>query len=630
MKHIVIGTAGHIDHGKTRLTQALTGVDTDSLPAERAQGITIDLGFAPLVLPCGVQASIVDVPGHEKFVKNMLAGATGIDAALLVIAADDGVMPQTREHLDILKLLGVRFGVVALTKTDLVSPERLEQAKSEIAQLTEGSFLQDAPILPVSAATGDGLDALREALSHMAGQIQAHEQGRPLRLPVDRVFSTEGQGVVSTGTVVDGKISIGDAVMIYPQQKSARVRALQVHGVPCEQISAGTRAAVILAGAGTEDLSRGCTIAAPDSMLVTELADVWIQITGGCPYKIRNSSQLHIYCGTQEGVCKLRLLNADFLTAGQSGWAQLKLTKPMTFRNRDVFILRFFSPMLTIGGGMILESNAVRLRRNRPEVLQRLARLNSDDPAERLLQRLNDSGCIPTDPARLARYCNVSPEGSGAVLSRLQQCGHILPLENGSVLSERMVQEKAAQLQEHLAQWQSDYPLMPGMPVARLREQSFRPQEAAEQILRSLTARGALQVQDGFVSLPGFTAVFTQQHKIMQRKLLHYYRDAWFAAPDRKVVDEKFAARGALYTQVMRHMLFNRLLIPLSPRYAVHHEAYAQACALLQQLTENGVGVTLGQFHTETGTSRKYAQLFLEHWDSIGYTRRVGDAHFRL
>ncbi len=630
MKRFVIGTAGHIDHGKTLLTKALTGVDTDRLPAEKAQGITIELGFAPLTLPHGVQASIVDVPGHEKFVKTMLAGATGIDAALLVVAADDGIMPQTREHLDILKLLHIPSGVVALTKCDLVSRERLEQVREELALLLRGSFLEGAPILPVSAVTGAGLDELRSALSRLAGEIQTRDGRRPLRLPLDRVFVPEGQGAVSTGTLTDGEIAVGDTVMIYPQQRSARVRALQTYGVPQEGVSAGTRVAAVLAGVGTGELSRGCTLAEPDSMLVTELMDVWIQITEDCPYKIKNSSQLHLYCGTQEGVCRLRLLDADTLFAGQSGYAQLKLSRPMAVRNRDRFILRFFSPMVTVGGGVILEGSAHRRRRNFPAVLERLARLNSPNEAEGLRQRIEDYGCAAVAPGWLAKCCNYAPEELALLLAQLEREGAVLALEGRAVLTAHALEEKRLRLLALLEKWQADYPLMSGMPLAQLREQGFATGEPADQILRLLTDWGAVQLRDGFASLPGFVPIFTQQHKIMQRKLLHYYREAWFFAPDRKAVDEKFSSRGEIYPQVMRHMLYNRLLVPLSPRYAVHHEAYAQAVELLNQMTEQGAGVTLGEFRTKANISRKYAQLFLEHWDSVGLTRRSGDVHYRV
>ncbi|MCD8016505.1 MAG: selenocysteine-specific translation elongation factor [Oscillospiraceae bacterium] len=630
MKRFVIGTAGHIDHGKTRLTQALTGVDTDRLPAEKAQGITIELGFAPLTLPNGVQASIVDVPGHEKFVKTMLAGAMGIDAALLVVAADDGVMPQTREHFDILKLLQIQNGVVALTKADLVGQERLKEVEAQIASLTEHSFLQNAAVIPVSVVTGEGLPELKAALSRLSEQVRQRDENRPARLPVDRVFSAEGQGLVSTGTLVDGKLCAGDTVMIYPQQKTARIRTLQNHGFAMDCISAGSRAAVVLTGTGADGVARGCTVAAPDSMLVTEFIDVYIQITADCPYKIKNSSQLHFYCGTQERICRLRLLDVDMLSAGQSGYAQLTLTKPTALRNGDRFILRFFSPTITIGGGTVLDAEAVRHRRHNSAVLEQLVRLNGTDPADALLRRIEAGGCAPQNMARLAKCCGYTPQELSLQLSALREREKICVLDEQTTLAMQNLREKTAQIKSLLRDWHEDYQLMSGMPLAQLREQAFSPREAAPQILQWMETNGAIKINNGFAALPDFEPIFTQQHKIMQRKLLHYYREAWLFAPDRKTVDEKFSIRGNIYQQVMRHMLYNRMLVPLSPRYAVHHEAYAEAVKLLKTLTADGSGVTLAQFRTEAGISRKYAQLFLEYWDSVGMTRRAGDIHYRI
>ncbi len=625
MNHFVIGTAGHIDHGKTLLTHALTGVDTDRLPEEKAKGITIELGFAPLKLQNGVQASIVDVPGHEKFVKTMLAGATGMDAALLVVAADDGVMPQTREHLDILKLLHIPTGVIALTKTDLVDEEQLEAVRAEIMELTRGSFLEGAEILPVSALTGAGIPSLLEALTALSDRVQERNSLRPMRLPIDRAFVVSGQGTIITGTLVDGGLQVGDTALLYPQERAVRIRSLQNHGKAQKSVAPGIRTAAALAGVERGEVARGCTLAAPDSMVVTSLVDVCLQITEDCPYRIRNSSQLHLYCGTQEGVARLRLLDRDFLSAGQEGFAQLKLNTPMAFRNGDRFIVRFFSPVVTVGGGTILDASAQRRRRNHSPVLERLAHLQEGGSA-RLLQQITDTGCTGVPGARLAVLDNLCPEELASLTRPLVEGGQVLTLE-GQLLAASAYAQRLMEVQQALTLWHRDYPLMEGMPLAQLRSQCFAKGDATQSLLRHMAEEGSLTLTEGQVALPDFAPVFTQQHKIMQRKLLHHYRDAWFRAPDRKDVDAKFTARGELYPQVFRHMLYHRMLVPLTPRYAVHHEAYAQAVALLKELATHEKGVTLGQFRTATDTSRKYAQLFLEHWDSTGLTRRVGDAH---
>ena len=343
MKHVIIGTAGHVDHGKTMLIKALTGIDTDRLAEEKKRGITIELGFAHLDWPDGTQAGIVDVPGHEKFIKNMLAGAGGIDLAMLVVAADDGFMPQTVEHLDILNLLGVRDGLVALTKCDAVEPEWLEMMQEEVAQKVKGTFLENKPILPVSSYTGQGIGELRQALYRLVQGAGEKNMRVPFRLPVDRVFSVDGFGTVVTGTLIEGAMHEGDPAELTPSGVQTRIRNLQVHGRDVETAYAGQRVAVNLSGLKKTDIRRGDTVAKPDTVRVSRMLDVRLQNLADSNRVIRNDTQVHFYHGAAVLLAKVVLLDRDALRPGESCYAQLRLTEPVASKNGDRFVVRSVS-----------------------------------------------------------------------------------------------------------------------------------------------------------------------------------------------------------------------------------------------------------------------------------------------
>ena len=341
MKHVIIGTAGHVDHGKTLLVKALTGIDTDRLVEEKKRGITIELGFAHLDFDDGTQAGIVDVPGHEKFIKNMLAGAGGIDLAMLVVAADEGFMPQTVEHLGILQLLGIREGVVVITKTDMVDGEWVEMVKEDVKEQVRGTFLEGKPIYPVSAYTGEGIRELREALKALVAQVQEKSLRTPFRLPIDRVFSVDGFGTVVTGTLIEGAVTVGDDAAIMPDGLECRVRNLQVHGSDVKTAYAGQRVAMNLAGVKKTDITRGDTIAKPGSMRVSLMLDVRLQNLKNSQRTIVNGSQVHLYHGSAVRLAKVVLLEQDALQPGESAYAQLRMTEEIATRQGDRFVIRF-------------------------------------------------------------------------------------------------------------------------------------------------------------------------------------------------------------------------------------------------------------------------------------------------
>ena len=364
MKHVIIGTAGHVDHGKTCLIKALTGIDTDRLKEEKKRGITIELGFAYLDLANGQRVGIVDVPGHEKFVRNMLAGAGGLDIAMLVVAADEGIMPQTVEHLDILSILGIKQGVVVITKTDLVEPEFTELVAEDIKELTQGTFLENAPIIPVSVYEQQGLEVLKKTLETLCKELPERAESGQFRLPIDRVFSLKGFGTVVTGTLMEGKLKKEQNIVLYPENAPVKVRSLQVHSKDTEVAFAGQRVAVNVPDRKKEEILRGDVLATKDSLYPTMMVDVKLEMLKHTDRVVKHGSRVHIYHGTRELLGKIALMNRDELKAGESAYAQLRLEEETVLRKGDHFVIRFYSPVETIGGGVVLDACPKKHRKN--------------------------------------------------------------------------------------------------------------------------------------------------------------------------------------------------------------------------------------------------------------------------
>lgn len=437
MRPIIIGTAGHIDHGKTALIRALTGRETDRLEEERRRGITIDLGFTWMDLENGMRAGVIDVPGHEKFIRNMAAGAPGMDLVLLVIAADEGIMPQTREHIDILSELGIRKGIIVLNKCDLVDAEWLEFAEQEIREELDemdGCCFADAPLLRVSAVTGEGIERLIETITRTAIQI-AGENGtafgtRGFRLFVDRVFSKDGFGTVVTGTVMDGSLKKGDELELYPRGEICRVRNLQVYEEETDFCRAGERAACNLSGVKKELLHRGCVLATPGTLEVSRLFAVKLHLLPGAERLLENRSRLHLYCGTTEVLCRAVLLDRDVLAPGESAYVQLQLEADAAFVRGDRFVVRYYSPLETIGGGEILHVDQKKRRRFRPDVLEELNIWENGSEAERLEQAIfSDRGIFCTEK-RLADRLRIEEKYLQALLAALIETGNVLQFGN--------------------------------------------------------------------------------------------------------------------------------------------------------------------------------------------------------
>ncbi len=644
-----IGTAGHIDHGKSTLVKALTGIDPDRLAEEKARGMTIDLGFAWLTLPSGREVSIVDVPGHEGFIKNMLAGVGGIDAALLVIAADEGVMPQTREHLAILDLLRVRHGVVALTKADLVDEEWIELVKEDIAEHLKPTTLAGAAILPVSAYTGQGLSELVAELERMLDAEEERQNiGRP-RLPVDRVFTMTGFGTVVTGTLLDGTLRAGQEVEVLPRGMRTRIRALQTHRHSVEVSYPGSRLALNLANVARTDLERGNVVALPGTFQQTMLIDVRLSILREAPMPLTHNTLVDFYTGAQEVPASVRLLDADEVRPGQSAWAQLRLERPAIMARRDRFILRIPSPSTTIGGGEVIDVHPRFHRRRQAVVLHSLETLERGSPEELVLAALDrrkgrtkaggqgaqpnagkrvQHGLMGYDTAEIAKHSNLAQDVTLQTLETLLMEGRVRRL--GTLWFAQAVwdalQEETRSL---LGEQHRLHPLRSGLSKEEWRSRLGLPAKMAAEVLAALQEEGqvreALGVTGsagGYIRLPDFQPSFTPTQQQQIERLLRQFREHPFMPPARGEAEAQVGSDvlGALIEQGVLVKVGSSADAVLFLR-----ESYEEALSkLLAYLREHG-SMTAAEARDVLGTTRKYMLPLLEHLDERHITRRIGD-----
>ncbi|MEG2420128.1 MAG: selenocysteine-specific translation elongation factor [Oscillospiraceae bacterium] len=625
MKHIMIGTAGHVDHGKTQLTRALTGTNTDRWAEEQRRGITIDIGFAQLTLPDGQTADLIDVPGHEKFIGNMLVGASGMDLVLLVVAADEGFMPQTREHLDILSLLGVQNGILVLTKTDLVEDEWLSAMEEECRADVKGTFLEGAPLVPVSAKTGAGLDELKAQIARLVADAAPRSDHAPFRLPIDRVFSKDGFGSVVTGTLTEGTLGVGEDVTLYPAEKKARVRALQNHGLSVQTVYCGQRVAVNLAGCDRADLRRGDLLAKSGSITLTSLVDVSLSVLKSSPYPIKNNSKLHLHYATGEEVCQCVLLGCDALRPGESGYAQLKLTAPIAARNGDRFVLRFFSPLVTVGGGVLLNLTPGKHKRSDPDVLQLLSLRGDSAQEARVEAALREGGGLLPTRADLARELSLSSDQLDEALALLTENGKAV-LVGDRVTSAAAFEELWQRASALLGAYHKAEPLQKGMNRGELRGKLLPKNSAADALLDAFSAAYGLRQEGPSVALGDFSPDFSPYYAKLRDKLVALYLQFGLSPENSDDVEVSFGKDTGGCRQVVQRLVADGVLVSLSPQLRLHVSCYQSACQLLCKLYEGETQLTLGELRDGLGVSRKYALALLEYWDSAGVTRKIGDS----
>jgi selenocysteine-specific elongation factor len=654
-----IGTAGHIDHGKSTLVEALTGIDPDRLAEEKARGMTIDLGFAWLTLPDGREVSIVDVPGHEGFIKNMLAGVGGIDAALLVVAADEGVMPQTREHLAILDLLRVSRGVVALTKADLVDEEWLELVCEEVAQQLESTTLAHARILPVSAYTRQGLPELLAELQHMLDKTQERQDSMCPRLQIDRVFTMTGFGTVVTGTLLDGSFRVGQEVVLLPQGLKTRIRTLQTHRHQVEIAQPGSRVALNLANIARHELARGDVVVLPDQFQPTQLLDARIQLLPDAPRPLTHNTQVDFYSGSQEVSAQVRLLDTDQLEPGQQAWAQLRLKRPAIVARRDRFILRIPSPSRTIGGGEVIDAHPRYHRRLQPSVWQALETLERGSPDELVLAILDHrrTSNHQKQPARsstpiggpISTASRSAPVFVGYELTELAKQSNLSPDVILTTLETLLKERRVRRVGERwfaqsvwdalcvetirlLSEQHRQYPLRGGLSKEEWRTRlGLSPRMVAE-VFSTLQEEGVLAeatsgariagTTGGLVRLPSFAPAFTQEQQKQVKHLLRTFHAHPYMPPGRREIE------ASVGPEVLGALLEQGVLVRLGgtadPAFFLR-ETYDEAVAKLVAYLREHETMTASQARNILGTTRKYVLPLLEHLDERRITRRQGD-----
>lgn len=613
----VIGTAGHIDHGKSALVRALTGIDPDRLREEKERGLTIDLGFAWLKLPSGVEVSIVDVPGHERFIKNMLAGAGGIDLALLVVAADEGVMPQTREHLAILDLLGVSHGVVAVTKADLADAGLLGLAMADVREALAGTALEGAPIVPCSSVTGEGLGDLLTAIkAQLAGTPPKRDIGRP-RLPIDRAFTIAGFGTVVTGTLCDGRLKVGDEVEVVPAGLRARVRGLQTHGRKVEVADPGRRTAVNLAGVPVESLRRGMVLALPGSLRPTTAVDVRLRAVGYLGRPIRHGLEVTFHTGAAEAPGRLVLLDCEAVAPGQSAWAQVRLAAPVAAVRGDRFIIR--DPNDTLGGGTVADPQARRHRRYHVPTLEALKALEAGSPQDVLLLALERTGPAPL--AAVVQEGGIGPAAARAAAGALAEAGRLVVLDGGELQDSSLLctaeglAALTARLREVLGGFHQASPLRPGMPREELRSRLGLAPRTFDSVLRFWRQEGEVRESGPLVSLPWHEPRLDPGQRARAEAYLAALRASPFAPSPSAVLDEGLLAYLETRGDIVR----------VADGVVFDAQAYREMVARITDYLREHGSVTLAQVRDMFGTSRKYAQALLEHLDEKRVTRRIGD-----
>ena len=629
MKNLILGTAGHIDHGKTSLVKALTGVDTDRLPEEKARGITIELGFADLQLPGGIQLGIVDVPGHERFIRAMVAGVGGMDIVMLVIAADEGVMPQTREHLEICRLLGVKQGIVALTKSDLVDSDWLGLVTEEVSDFVAGSFLEGAPIVPVSARQGTGIDSLREELRLMAIGIDQKRNDGPFRLPIDRVFTVAGFGTVVTGTLLSGQVKAGDEVELMPGGICTRIRGVQAHGNKADVGSAGQRLALNLQGIEHNQVNRGDVVAPRGLYRATRIADVQLDYLKSAPRPLKHRSTLRLHSATYEVAAKVILFDRESLEPGESAFAQLRLARPVLLLHGDPFVLRTSSPSTTVGGGTILDPSPPSRRRRSIEALELLESMSLGDESEMVERLISTSLLSGISFQELTRRTGLSLKRLDAALSLQLTSGKVVQVvrEPRVFLSRQsflcLCQTLLSELEEYLA----NNPLKDGISKEELKTRlpSRSDQRFFSPCLAHLGDKGEVVAERELVKLTGRRGQAVADNAEIQRKLEEALIRNGAEPPTLKEMCDTLSQSEK---QVLEHLnLLTREGRAIKVKSDIFYAPEPMArirTLLLDHLRAKGE-ITPTEFRELTGLSRKFMIPLLEYFASLKLTIRVRD-----
>jgi selenocysteine-specific elongation factor len=626
-KNITLGTAGHIDHGKTALIKLLTGCDTDHLKAEKERGMSIDLGFAPCTVS-GLEVGIVDVPGHENFIKTMVAGATGIDGVIFVIAADDGVMPQTREHFDILTLLGVKCGIVALTKVDIVEPARVTKVTAEIRDFFAGTFLQDAPILPVSSITGEGFSPFYEALKTLIDTIEPKKTDGVFRLPVERTFSVKGYGTVVTGIPVAGSIKIGDEVVLFPHGTKGRIKAVQVYKKNSDTAMVGQCAALNVPQWDYKDIGRGCTVTIGDYFSPSQWYLCKLRILPDVKSSLKNGANVKFHTGTSEIVATVFLLEGNSIAAGRESLIQVQLNRPQQIvaAPRDRFILRSLSPVQTIGGGVIIEALTKKLKRQDERVLRDVqdrakAVVSDRDWVEYCIKTAED---FATSENELSVRAKMLPGLLKEILAGLIGDGKVHYLSQKLYIHHNTCSDVQQKLLDIVSEFHHSKPESPGISLEQLLEASRLKKDVFDALLKLLVLQGKLVERKHRLALPEHKEAFSDDEQKLLNRVESLFKDNLFSPPKYEEIVEHTKVDPKEISKILKILLEHEQLVRVDKDLFFHREAVEEARQILMSYIKKEGGLESVKFKYLLDTTRKYAIPLLDYFDRIGVTRRSG------
>lgn len=626
MNHIIVGTAGHIDHGKTTLIKAITGRETDRLKEEQDRGISIELGFTYFDLPSGQRAGIIDVPGHEKFIKNMLAGAIGIDLVLLVVAADEGIMPQTLEHLSILDLLGTKKGFIVLTKCDLVEDEWIELVKEEVREEVQGSFLQDSPIIEVSSTKKDGIKELIDLIDKESSELELKDEKDMPRLPVDRIFTVSGFGTVVTGTLLSGKFQVGDEVQIYPENITSRIRNLQVHDEDAETAYGGQRLAMNLHNVKKDEIHRGSTIAPIGVMKDSMMVDVKVKLLKSLDRPIENRSRLKLYIGSEEVLCRIVLLDRDILNPGEEAYAQLRLEDKIVSKIGDRFILRFYSPMFTIGGGIILEPNPTKKKRFDEESLKELELKEHGDKKDIVENLIKNNSSRYLNTKELSQNISMFLDNFNIELEKLEEEGKIRVFQSTEYypLHLEFIESLKNDIVKDLELYREKYPLREGMSKEEIRSKHLRiaKPKLAEVVIGYLVDN-YLEQNANIIKLKGYQPVYTDELREIREKVLKELDD--YNIPKTEELRLNLGVESEDLDDVLNALIREEEIIKINEEIYIKSNLYNKALEKLKSYISKNGSISAGEFRDLLDTNRRIAIGLLEYFDKNKITKRLED-----
>lgn len=631
MKNLIIGTAGHIDHGKTTLIKALTGISTDRLKEEQKRGISIELGFTFFDLPSGLRAGIIDVPGHEKFIKNMLAGAIGMDLVALVVAADEGMMPQSIEHMQILDLLGLEKGIIILTKVDGVDAEWLDLVEEETKDQVKGTFLEGAPVVRVDSVSGFGLDTLKETIDQVAKEIpEKVEENQLARLPIDRAFTLSGFGTIVTGTCLSGSFKVGDEVQVYPSRLMTKIRSLQVHDKDVAVAHAGQRVAMNLTNVKKEEVARGKLIAPPESMIPTKILDVEIK-TIDLPYDLSNRTRLRLYIGTAEVFCRIILLDRDSLGSRETVVAQLKLEEEVVARKSDRFILRIFSPMITIGGGKIVDSNPKKKKRFNEEDIKLLEAMVGGDSKEITEAIIKEHSKEYPSLAHIAKLKSDVKDSLEEEVEALEEEGKVVVVKltkESYVIHQEYAKDLLDKIRNDIRNYHKLYPLRMGMSKEEIRSKYFNVnnKKVGELFIDAIIGDSNIEDKKEFLKLEDFQIGFTDKQIQIRDKILSSYEGDEITSPRLEDIFEiKKQDRGEI-EEVFNSLIISGALVRLDQDIVIKTEDLNHSIKIISKFLSENHEISLAQARDLLKTNRKIALAILENMDRKGITKREGEA----